>query len=144
MLAALCGWSGYRVYQDRAADRLRDMYVDTAKRAAVAITTIDHLHAETDVRRVLNSATGDFYTEFSGRSAALIDVVKKTLSTSVGTVSEAGLESMSGAQGRVLVAVAVTTETFGIAEKRPRYWRMRLTMVRDEDGAKVAKVEFVA
>ena len=105
---------------------------------------IDHLHAESDVRRVLDSATGTFLDDFSGRSAALIDVVKKTRSTSVGTVTEAGLESLSSDQGTVLVAIAVTTETFGIAEKQPRYWRMRMTMVRDEDSAKVAKLDFVS
>ena len=144
ILAAACGWSGYRVYQDRSAEKVRELFVETGKRVAVDVTTIDHLHAESDVRRVLDSATGTFSAEFSGRSAALIDVVKRTRSTSVGTVTEAGLESLSGNEGRVLVSIAVTTDTFGIAEKQPRYWRMRLTLVRDEDSAKVSKLDFVS
>ncbi len=144
ILAVLCGLSGYRVYQDRAADRMRELFVETGKRVAVDVTTIDHLHAESDVRRVLDSATGTFRNDFSGRSAALIDVVKRTQSTSVGTVTEAGLESVSGEEGRVLVSIAVTTRNFGVAEQQPRYWRMRLTLVRDEDAAKVSKVDFVS
>lgn len=144
ILAVLCGLSGYRVYQDRAADRMRELFVETGKRVAVDVTTIDHLHAESDVRRVLDSATGTFRDDFSGRSAALIDVVRRTQSTSVGTVTEAGLESVSGEEGRVLVSIAVTTRNFGVAEQQPRYWRMRLTLVRDEDAAKVSKVDFVS
>ena len=144
ILAVLCGLSGYRVYQDRAADRMRELFVETGKRVAVDVTTIDHLHAESDVRRVLDSATGTFRDDFSGRSAALIDVVRRTQSTSVGTVTEAGLESVSGEEGRVLVSIAVTTRNFGVAEQQPRYWRMRLTLVREEDAAKVSKVDFVS
>lgn len=148
ILAAACGWSGYRVYQGSAAEKVRELFVETGKRVAVDVTTIDHLHAESDVRRVLDSATGAFSADFSGRSAALIDVVKRTRSTSVGTVTEAGLESLSGdggaEEGKVLVSIAVTTETFGIAEKQPRYWRMRMTLVRDEDSAKVSKLDFVS
>lgn len=144
ILALGCGWSGYLVFQDRAAVQSRELFVETGKRVAVDVTTIDHLHAETDVRRVLDSATGTFRDEFSGRSAALIDVVKRTRSTSVGTVTEAGLESLGENEGRVLVSIAVTTETFGIAENQPRYWRMRMTLVRDEDSAKVSKLDFVS
>ena len=144
ILAVVCGWSGYLVYQDRAADRVRELFVETGKRVAVDVTTIDHMRAESDVRRVLDSATGTFRADFSGRSAALIDVVKRTQSTSVGTVTEAGLESLSGNEGRVLVSIAVTTETFGIAVKQPRYWRIRMTLVRDEDSAKVSKLDFVS
>lgn len=148
ILAVVCGWSGYRVYQDRSAEQLRELFVETGKRVAVDVTTIDHLHAESDVRRVLDSAAGTFRDEFSARSAALIDVVKRTRSTSVGTVTEAGLESLGAdegtEQGKVLVSIAVTTETFGIAEKQPRYWRMRMTLIRDEDSAKVSKLDFVS
>ncbi|MCE9517009.1 MAG: mammalian cell entry protein [Mycobacterium sp.] len=144
ILAVVCGWSGYLVYQDRAAEKSRELFIETGKRVAVDVTTIDHLYAESDVRRVLDSATGTFRDDFAGRSAALIDVVKRTRSTSVGTVTEAGLESLSGNEGRVLVSIAVTTDTFGIAEKQPRYWRMRLTLVRDEDSAKVSKLDFVS
>lgn len=118
--------------------------MSTAKKAAAAITTIDYQHAESDVRRVLDSATGGFRADFSGRSSALIDVVKKTLSTSVGTVTEAGLESMGKGEASVLVTVAVATKNFGVAEQSPRNWRMRLGLVAAGDDAKVAKVDFVS
>ena len=50
---------------------------------------------------------------------------------------------MSGQQGRVLVSVTVKTASDGRAEEQPRYWRMRMTVSQQTDGAKVADVEFV-
>lgn len=150
VLAVACGWSVYQVYEGRAAEAYREQIVETGKRVAVDLTTIDHLHAESDVRRVLDSATGGFYSDFYGRSGSLIDVVKQTKSTSVGTVTGAGLESVDGDEGRVLVAMSVTTRNFGVAEQPPRYWRMRLTVTKVTDTAtakesvKVSKVEFVS
>lgn len=91
----------------------------------------------------LDSATGEFHDDFQNRSAPFIDVVKQAKSKSVGTVTEAGLESLDGGQGRVLVAVTVKTVSNGKAEEQPRYWRMRMTVAGEGDGAKVSNVEFV-
>lgn len=142
-LAALCGWLGYRAGQDRQQDQLRALLVQVAKQGAVNLTTIDYRHAEGDVQRIIDSATGPFRDDFQMRSAPFIDVVKKAKSTSVGTVTEAGLESIDATQGRVLVSVTVTTVSDGKAEEQPRYWRMRLTVDRQADGAKVSNVDFV-
>lgn len=152
-LAGLCGWLGYRAYQQRQADQLRTLLVQVARQGAVNLTTIDYQHAEADVQRILDSSTGEFYNDFKNRSAPFIDVVKKVQSKSEGTVTEAGLESVSGQEGRVLVAVTVNSTNRGASDGPPRYWRMRITVTRDAadasdaaeaTGAKVAKVEFVA
>jgi Mce-associated membrane protein len=71
-------------------------------------------------------------------------VVKQAKSTSVGTITEAGLESEESGHARVLVAVAVKTSNAGAPEQDPRTWRMRITVQKDGDQAKVSNVEFVA
>lgn len=142
-LLALCGWLGYRANQARDDAHFRALLVQVAKQGAVNLTTIDFEHAESDVQRILDSATGEFHDDFQNRSAPFIDVVKQARSKSVGTVTEAGLESLDGGQGRVLVAVTVKTISNGKAEEQPRYWRMRMTVARDAGGAKVSNVEFV-
>jgi Mce-associated membrane protein len=43
----------------------------------------------------------------------------------------------------VLVAVTVKTSNAGAAEQEPRAWRMRLTVKKVGDEAKVSNVEFV-
>lgn len=143
VLAALCGWLGYRVEQGRQADRQRALLIEVARQGAVNLTTIDYQQADSDVQRILDSSTGEFRADFQQRSAPFIDVVKKAKSVSVGTVTEAGLESSSGPQGRVLVAVTVKTTSGGVADQQPRYWRMRITVQQDGPGAKVSAVDFV-
>lgn len=143
VLVSLCGWSGYRLHADRSAAALREQFVDIGRRAATDLTTLDYQQAETDVRRVLDSATGQLYSDFSGRSSTLIDVARRAQSVSVGTVTEAGLESFNGNEGRVLVALTVTTRNFSIADLPARYFRMRLTVVTVDGVPKVSKVEYL-
>lgn len=143
-LAALCGWLGYQANQARQDVHLRALLVQVAKQGAVNLTTIDYEHAESDVERILDSATGAFRADFQNRSAPFIDVVKQAKSKSEGTVTEAGLEALTGEQGQVLVSVTVTTTSDGKPDEQPRYWRMRMTVTRQDGDAKVSNVEFVA
>ena len=142
-LAALCGWLGYRADQDRQADQLRALLVQVAKQGAVNLTTIDYENAEGDVQRILDSSTGKFRDDFQMRSAPFIEVVKKAKSKSVGTVTEAGIESVNGQQGQVLVSVTVRTVSNGKPDEQARYWRMRLTVDQGAEGTKVSDVAFV-
>lgn len=142
-LGALCGWLGYQANQARQDIQLRALLVQVARQGAVNLTTIDYEHAEADVQRILDSATGSFREDFQDRSGPFIDVVKQARSKSEGTVTEAGLEGLTGQQGQVLVSVTVKTTTNGTPEEQPRYWRMRITVTRVDDDAKVANVEFV-
>jgi Mce-associated membrane protein len=109
----------------------------------VNLTTIDWQEADADINRILDSATGTFYDDFSKRSQPFVQVVKQAQSKSVGTVTEAGLESQSGDQAQVLVAVSVKTTNLGVNEQRPRAWRMRIDVQKIGDQAKVSNVQFV-
>ncbi|WP_431237164.1 Mce protein [Mycolicibacterium aichiense] len=143
-LAALTGWLGYRAYESRQAAQLQDLLVGVGRQGALNLTTIDAAEADKDVQRILDSATDAFYDDFAKRSQPFIEVVKQAQSKSVGEVTEAGLESVSGNEGQVLVAVTVTTSNRGAPNQPKRSWRMRLTVKKTgNDEAKVAKVEFV-
>lgn len=143
VLTVLCGWLGFQANQARQDADLRALLVQVAKQGAVNLTTIDYEQAESDAQRILDSATGQFRDDFQNRSAPFIDVVKQAKSKSVGTVTGAGLESLSGQQGQVLVSVTVTTTSNGRPEEQPRYWRMRITVAKEDGGAKVSNVDFV-
>jgi len=142
-LGALAGVFGFRGYQARQAQHQRELLVQVGRQGALNLTTIDWQHADADVQRILDSATGQFYDDFSQRSKPFVDVVKKAQSTSVGTITEAGLESQSGDEAQVLVAVSVKTSNLGAAEQDPRHWRMRITVQKVGGGAKVSNVGFV-
>jgi Mce-associated membrane protein len=142
-LSGLTGWLGFRAYQSYTAEQDRNLFLQVGRQGALNLTTIDHQRAEEDVQRVLDSATGTFYDDFQSRAQPFIEVVKQAQSKSVGNVTEAGLESVSGDEARVLVAVTVNTSNAGAPEQEPRAWRMRLTVKKVEDEAKVSNVEFV-
>jgi Mce-associated membrane protein len=141
-LAGLAGWLGYRAYEKHEAQARRSMFVQTARQAAVNLTTINYTEVENDVHRIIDSATGAFRDDFEKRSQPFIEVVKAAQSKSEGTVSEAGLESQQGDSAEVLVAVAVKTRTAG-GEEAPREWRMRIGVQVVGDDAKVSNVVFV-
>ncbi|BCP14110.1 hypothetical protein [Mycobacterium paraintracellulare] len=143
-VSVLLGWLGFRAYQAHHEQALRSQLLQAARQGALNLTTIDWQHAEGDVQRILEGATGQFHHDFASRSQPFIEVVKQAKSTSVGTVTEAGLESEEGGHARVLVALTVKTSTAGAPEQDPRGWRMRIAVQKDGDQVKVSNVEFVA
>jgi len=143
-LAGLVGWLGFRTYESQKLEAQRALFLQVGRQGAINLTTIDWEQAEADVQRIVDSATGTFYDDFQQRAGPFIEVVKQAQSKSVGTVTEAGLESESDTEASVLVAVTVQTSNAGAAEQQPRLWRMRVT-VQDvgDDQVKVSNVEFV-
>jgi len=140
---AAAGWQGFRVQKEHRASAQRDLLVETARQAAVNLTTIDFADINTDVGRILDSATGNFHDEFQQRSKAFADVVTEAQSKSEGTVTAAGIESQSGDSAQVLVAVNVETTVKGSTQPDPRAWRMRITVVGASASPKVSDVQFV-
>jgi Mce-associated membrane protein len=142
-LAVLVGWLGYPAYQSHQAQEQRRLFVQVGRQVALNLTTISYTEADADVQRVLDVSTGPFYGEFQKRSQPFVDSVKRAQSKSVGTITEAGLESEAGNTAQVLVAVAVKTSVADTEEPRPRAWRMRIVVEKVGDGAKASNVEFV-
>jgi Mce-associated membrane protein len=143
-LLGLGGWLGFRVHQDDQVRAQRNLYVEVARQTAINLTTINYSEVDADIKRVLDSATGGFYEEFQNRSQPFVEVVKKVQSKTEGTIAEAGLLSYANDQAQVLVAISVKTSMAGAPpDQEPRRWRMRLTVDKNGDSAKVSKVEFV-
>lgn len=143
VLAGLAGWFEYRVQQSHQAQVQRDRIVAAARQGALNLTTIDWQSADADVKRILDGAVGQFHDDFAARSKPFIDVVKQAKSSSVGTISEAGIESQDGDAAQVLVAVGVQTSNAGAPKQDPRAWRMRISVQKVGDQIKVSNVEFV-
>jgi len=142
-LAGLTGWLGFRAYKSHQADEQQKLFLQVGRQGALNLTTIDWQHADADVQRILDSATGTFYDDFQKRAQPFVEVVKQAQSKSVGTIAEAGLESETNDGAQVLVAVTVKTSNAGAPEQQPRAWRMRISVQKVGDEAKVSNVEFV-
>jgi Mce-associated membrane protein len=143
VLASLVGWLGVRFHQSQRAEDRHDLFLQVGRQAAINLTTIDYANADHDVQRILDSATGTFHDDFSKRSQPFIDTVTQAQSKSVGTVTEAGVESETDDDAQILVAVDVKTSLAGNADQPPRGWRMRVMVQKVGDQVKVSNVEFV-
>ena len=143
LLGALVGWLGFRVYQGHTEAEQHALFVQVARQGAVNLTTIDWNEADSDVRRILDSATGPFHDDFAQRSQPFVDVLKQSQSTTVGSVTASGLESASENEAQVMVSVSVKTSSAAAPQQDPRSWRMRITVQKVGGDVKVSKVEFV-
>jgi Mce-associated membrane protein len=143
MLAALVGWLGFRAHQSHQAHVQRSQFLQAARQGALNLTTIDWQHADTDVQRILDGATGQFYDDFAKRSQPFVDAVRHVKASTVGTVTEAGLDTETGGIAQVLVALAVKTSSADAPDQPPRAWRMRIFVQKVGNQVKVSNVEFV-
>ena len=142
-IGGIVGWLGVQLTNAQRETARQAEYLQVARQGAVNLTTIDWQHADADVQRILDSATGAFYDDFTKRSKPFIDVVKQVKSTSKGTIAVAGLESTSNDAAQALVAVNVETTNAGGAQPSHKAWRMRIDVQKVDNQVKVANVEFV-
>lgn len=142
-LGSLAGWLGFRANQSRDLAQQRDLFIQVARQGAVNLTTLSYEHIDSDVARILGSATGTFYDDFQQRAPSFIEFTQKVKSTSVGTVTAAALESSTATEAEVLVAVTVKSAVGGQSGERPRGLRMRLEVQKVEGDAKVSNVELI-
>jgi Mce-associated membrane protein len=91
-----------------------------ARQGALNLTTIDWQHADADVRRTLDGATGEFYDDFAKRSQPFIEVLNQAKASTVGTITDAGLESQRADTAQALVAASVQTSNAGVPDQVPR------------------------
>src|ERR1700690_879312 len=142
-LAGLVGGFGLRVNHSHQAQAQRNLFLQVAKQGGLNMTTIDWQHADADVHRILDGATGEFYEDFAKRSQPFIEVLKQAKATTVGTITEAGLESERADTAQALVALSVQTSNAGVPDQVPRAWRMRIHVQKIGDQVKVSNVGFV-
>ncbi|MDV3129936.1 mammalian cell entry protein [Mycobacterium sp. 21AC1] len=142
-VGSLGGWLGWQVRGIHNGAVHDAAFLQAARQGALNLTTIDWRRAESDVDRIVTSATGTFFDDFSKRSASFIEVVKQAQSISKGTVVSSGIQSEAGDEAKVLVAVNVDVSNASSTDQQSRSWRMRMTVRRVGDDVKVANVEFV-
>jgi len=142
-LGCLAAWWGYQTLQARSADQQRAMFLAAGRQAAEDLTTIDYTAVDANIKRILDASTGIFYDEFHKNAQGFVDVVTNAKSKSDGSVTAAGIETISGDTAQILASVSVKMTNTGAPEQQPRLWRMRITLQRRPNGTKVSNVGFV-
>ncbi|MFC4605011.1 mammalian cell entry protein [Rhodococcus kronopolitis] len=144
VLASLSGvmlWQHHSATQRQAE---REEILRAARDGAIAVSTVDHAHAEDDVQRVLAASTGQFRDDFEERSQGYLEVVKRAQVSTTGQEAEAGIESQDGDTSTVLVQLTSKVSNSAGAQDQARTLRLRVTMEKVGDRFKMSGLEFVA
>lgn len=131
--------------EDAAAYSARHTAVDRAARQeTLAFLTLDHRKMNGTVQRVLAGATGDFARQYSRGRADLVASSRRSQAVSTGRVLDVGIQD--GGADRAVALVAANAEvanrsTDGRAQRR--FFRLRLTLERQDDRWLTSDLEFV-
>ncbi|MEV5837673.1 hypothetical protein [Nocardia sp. NPDC052112] len=146
LIAALAASTVVLAVQHRDDNRIRAdraAFLQAARQTVLNLTTISADSADADIARILDGATGGFRDDFAARSVGFTSVVKQAHVSTVGTITEAGVESLDGDRAKILVAASSKVSNSAGAQEEPRIWRLRLVMQRTEGRILVSNVDFV-
>lgn len=124
-------------------ERAREQALTAARQSALNLTSIDQEDFDGDVGRVLDGASGEFRTDFSGRVAQLQQLVEENEVTAEGRVLEAGLVRADRESATALVVVDSRIRNTAVPEGRVNSYRMRLELEKVGDDWRTSSLEFV-
>lgn len=142
LVAAVAG--GVAAAGPASADRERKEAVAAARQVAINLTSMKADTADADLQRLLDSATGEFRSEFADRQQPFVEIVKRAEVDTTGEAVAAGLDNLEGDRARVLVAVHSTVRNSAAAEGEPREYRLGITLDQVDGRWLASKVDFIA
>jgi Mce-associated membrane protein len=132
---------------DTKAQTLSRQYKAVTKAASdetVAFLTINYQDVDTMIDKVLSGATGSFKEQYSGARSQLKSSATTAKAVSTGKVLSAGISELNSKNAVVFVAAnSSVTNTSTKGKAQPRYYRLKLTMVREGDTWRTSNLEFV-
>lgn len=118
-------------------------FSDAARQSVVTLMSMDFAHVKEDVQRVIDASTGSFKDDFVKQSADFISTAEQSKITTVCTVNDTAVKSMTADSAVVLVAATSEVTNAAGAKQDARPWRLVVTIARDAGKLKLSKVEFV-
>jgi Mce-associated membrane protein len=151
LLALIVAGGGLSIYlfqkhDDAEAETARrTAYVQAARQGVLNILSVDHNHADADIKRILDNATGKWQEEFSPQAQPFVDVVKQAKVITTAAISGAGLEKVNpDDSAQVLVAASAKVTNSSGAQEEPRTFRVRVTVAESDGQLKVSNMEYIA
>ena len=142
----LLGVSGYMIWAHHlvVAERQRSAeFTAAAEQGVVTLMSLDFNHADEDVRRIVDSATGDFKKDFQNEIPDFTKVAQDSKVITTATSTAAAVQSMTRDTATVLVSATTHVSNVAGKDQRPRAWRLFVDVARDGGQIKLAKVVFV-
>lgn len=124
--------------QDRYGDVRR-----AAEATATALVNIDYRKPEESFEAVAATATGTFLDQYQASSDSLVELVKAYQSVLVGKVAVSAVDTVDADSASVLVATEGTVRNAETDQDVVRNFRLRITLVRQDDAWLANDLEFV-
>lgn len=144
-IAALASTSAWIVVKHRQAEQQRDLdaqFSSAARTGVVSLMSLDFNRAQEDVQRILDNSTGQFREDFASQAEEFAEVAESSKVVTTANVTATAVQTMTEDTAEVLVSAASTVTNAQGAKEDPRSWRLIVSMARDGDQIKMAKVEF--
>ena len=145
---ATSAFLAFRTLQDvndrKAADAADRDALAAGRSAAVAFTTYDYRHLDTDLTRVADRSTGSFRTQFTGALGALTQAIEQAHGVSAGTVTYAGLLRRHHDSAVVLAAVDASITNSQAPKPSTRRYRLQITLDHASGSWLISQIEPVS
>ncbi|WP_193605905.1 hypothetical protein [Nocardioides dongkuii] len=118
---------------------------EAARELTLAFLEVDHRDMEPLTKAVLDRATGEFAEQYAASVEDLVDSAERNESVSSGEVLSLGIGDLDA--DSALVYVAADSEVANLTTegtKQPRYYRLQIDMVREDDRWLASNVQFVS
>lgn len=129
LLAAATVFLGWSLHNNSDATAQRASVLAAAQREAAALTTLSSKNGASDYDAVLAGSAGDLKQQLSAGRGQFLKTLGTAGVSSVGTVLDAGVVSVTSGTATVLVDVKASVrnkQTGGKPEQRSYHWRVSL------------------
>lgn len=127
-----------------ALSRQYDAVTEAARKETLAFLTVDYKNMDPLIAKVLAGATGTFKEQYDRTKVTLKASAQQSEALSTGKVLSVGISDID--DGNAVVFVAADSQVTNKATKgkpQPRYYRLKLTMVRKDDRWLTSNLQFV-
>ena len=129
------------------AEQRAQEYTDISRAArseTLAFLEVDHTNMDQLTDKVLNGATGEFKKQYQSSLKTLKESAVSQESVSKGRVNEVGLSEADADSAIVFVSAGSKVQNKGTnGEVEDRFWRIKLSMVKQDSRWLISKLEFV-
>ncbi len=146
LLCALLAASGFMLWQGHQASERQAQeaeFAAAARQGVVNLMSLDFNNGDADIKRLIDSTTGQFRDDFEKSKNDFLMVMKDSKVVTKAEVKATAVENMTKDSADVLVAASSQISNSASAQQPPRGWRLYVSVQRDDGQLKMSKVEFV-
>lgn len=135
---------GLQVRGNAADGQLRAEALQVARQQSINLITVDPETVDRQMRTLLDGSTGQFREQSEQVRDQFGQVVRGGNVRSIGRVDEAGVISLSETRAEVLLALSSTVHNAQTPDGSRRIYRLKVTLLREEDRWLVSDMRFVS